>query len=155
MARQLRIEGTEETRVKEIDDAAEAYVEARDARMAKTEREVEAKEALIGVMKKHSRDVYRDDDATPPLIVTLVPGKDAVKVSEQKDEEEPEAEAPRVRRGRSAAAASAMDEREREADDILAKAGAADLNDPKLKGEAARHRKARTKTAAEVGAVRD
>lgn len=108
MARkQLRIAGTEEKKNREIDHAAEAYVEARDERMQHTETESEAKNALIQVMKKHNLTVYRDDDAAPPLVVTLVPGEDKVKVTQQKEDEPDE---PRTPRGRSAAAASAMAE---------------------------------------------
>lgn len=90
MARQMRVPGTEKKTIKELDAAAEAYVEARDARMKKTEKEVEAKEALISVMKKHELTVYKDDDADPPLIVTLTPGKDKVKVTQADGETEDE-----------------------------------------------------------------
>lgn len=80
--KQLEIAGTERQREPEIDSAAEAYVEQRDKRMKLTEKEVTAKEALIAVMKKHKLEVYRDDSVSPPLVVTLVPGKDKVKVTE-------------------------------------------------------------------------
>jgi hypothetical protein len=86
--KQLAIRGTEPKTIKELDDAAEAYVDARDKRIERTEKETEAKEALIEVMKKHELSVYRDDTASPPLVVTLVPGKDNVKVSRAEDEEE-------------------------------------------------------------------
>lgn len=88
VARQAKIPGTERAKLKEVDAAAEAYVAARDARMKKTEKEVEAKEALIGVMKKHELSVYKDEDASPPLIVTLTPGKDKVKVTQADDDAE-------------------------------------------------------------------
>lgn len=154
MPRQIRIPGTEAKQNKALNAAAEAYVTARDERMAKTEVEVDAKEALIREMKKADVTTYRDDEATPPLIVTLVPGKDQVKVTEQASESEgdDDEETPRPRRGRSAAAASS-DPLEAEADRILANAGDGKLNDPKLKGKAERHRKAKTRTANEVGAT--
>lgn len=79
--KQMDIPGTEQPGIKEIDDAAEAYVDARNARMKKTEKEVEAKTALITVMKKHNKLVYRDDGQDPPLVVTLV-SKDNIKVTE-------------------------------------------------------------------------
>ena len=44
------------------------------------EAEVEARGALIAAMKKHGLTIYRDDDAAPPLLVTLVAGEDKVKV---------------------------------------------------------------------------
>lgn len=74
--KQAEIPGTERKKVAELDHAAEAYVSARDERMELTEREVEARSALISVMRKHNLTVYRDEDAEPPLIVTLVPGED-------------------------------------------------------------------------------
>jgi hypothetical protein len=86
--RQLQIKGTERAEIAEVDTAAEAYVEARDERMKLTDRESDAKEALVSVMKKHKLDVYRDENSTPRLIVTLVPGNDKVKVTRAKDEEE-------------------------------------------------------------------
>ncbi len=77
--------------IKEINDAAEGYVDARDKRMKLTVKEHEAKEALIVVMKKHDTLVYRDDEATPPLLVTLTPGKDNVKVAHAGDDVNEEA----------------------------------------------------------------
>jgi hypothetical protein len=78
--KQAQIPGTERKTVKEIDDAAAAYVEARDARKEAGEVEVEAKDSLIAVMKKHGVSVYRDVEAN--LVVHVVPGKDGVKVQE-------------------------------------------------------------------------
>ena len=83
--KQTSIPGTEPKSITEVDTAAEAYVEARDERMALTEKEVEAKDALINVMKKHDLSVYRDDEADPPLVVTIIPGVDKVKVSRVTD----------------------------------------------------------------------
>lgn len=80
-ARQAEIPGTERKRVEELDHAAEAYVEARDKRMALSEDEHTAKEALIAAMRKSGLSVYRDEEADPPLTVTLTPGKDQVKVT--------------------------------------------------------------------------
>jgi hypothetical protein len=88
--RQMKIPGTEQETIKEIDSAAEAYIDVRDKRINLTDRESEAKEALIGVMKKHKVEVYRDENAVPPLVVTLIPGEDKVKVSRAKEEEEGE-----------------------------------------------------------------
>ncbi len=87
MGKQLAIAGTERKAIKEVNDAAEQYVEQRDKRMKLTEKEKEAKDALIAVMKKHGLAVYRDDDATPPLTVVLS-SSDQVKVSKVEAEEE-------------------------------------------------------------------
>ncbi len=84
--RQAELKGIERKAIKEINDAAEGYVDARDRRMKLTEKEHESKEALIAVMKKHDTLVYRDDEANPPLIVTLTPGKDNVKVAKAGDD---------------------------------------------------------------------
>lgn len=86
--RQMEIAGTERPSIKEIDSAAEAYREMRNKRQRMTEKEKVAKDALVGVMKKHRQDVYMDEGHSPPLVVTLVPGKDGVKVSDA-DKEDP------------------------------------------------------------------
>jgi len=88
--KQMEIPGAERKRVKELDDAAEAYVDQRDKRMAQSEKEKDAKDALIAAMRKNDVLVYRDDDHVPPLVVTLV-SKDNVKVSEVDDDSEAEA----------------------------------------------------------------
>jgi hypothetical protein len=89
MARkQLEIAGTERKRIKEVDDAMESYVDARDERMALTEKEVDALAALATVMKKHKLNVYRDDNADPPLVVEVTPGEDKIKVKRVKVKEE-------------------------------------------------------------------
>lgn len=78
--RQMEVPGTERKHIKEVVDAASGYEDARDKRMKLTEKEASAKESLIEVMKKHKLTVYRDDEAVPPILVTLKPGKDAIKV---------------------------------------------------------------------------
>lgn len=80
--------GTEKKSIKEVDSAAEAYVEVRDERMKLTEREVEARDVLLAVMQKHKLDLYRDDDAAPPLLVTIIEGDAKVKVSRLEEAEE-------------------------------------------------------------------
>jgi hypothetical protein len=91
---QLPIPGTERKSIAEIDDAAEAYVKERDKRVKQSEREVDAKQALIAVMQKHKVEVYKDPSADPPLIVTVTPGKPGVKVTEAPDDDEPEDDGP-------------------------------------------------------------
>lgn len=90
MAKQQRIPGTEGKSIKEIDDAAEHYVEQRDKRMKLTEKEVEAKKSLADVMAKHKLAIYRDDSASPPLVVMLTEGDAKIKVT-RADEENDEA----------------------------------------------------------------
>lgn len=89
MARkQKSLPGMERKTIKELDDAGEAYKEVRDERIACTEKEVTAKQGLIAVMKKHKVQVYKDMEATPPLVFTLQPGKDNVKVTEADEGED-------------------------------------------------------------------
>jgi hypothetical protein len=86
--KQLKIPGTEGETIKELNDAAEAYVTERDKRMKLTEKEVAAKDTLINVMKNHKLSVYKDDDADPPLIITLTAGKDQLKVTREESDED-------------------------------------------------------------------
>lgn len=71
MAKQLKITGTEEFADKELNIAAENYVEQRDKRMRMSEKESDAKQALIDMMKAKNLSIYRDNDTDPPLLVTL------------------------------------------------------------------------------------
>lgn len=64
-------------RVKELDDAAYEYVEARDTRMAATVEEVKHKEKLLELMKKHQQQIYRLDD---DQVVEVVHESETVKV---------------------------------------------------------------------------
>lgn len=84
MARQETIPGTERKSIKEVDVAGEEYRKARDARMAKGKTEKEKKDQLVEVMLKHNLTVYRDDDASPPFVVT-VSTKHNVKVTNVDD----------------------------------------------------------------------
>jgi hypothetical protein len=81
MGKQKPLPGMERKSFPEVDSAAEAYVEVRDKRMKLTEKEVEAKDALLEVMSKHNLVVYKDESVAPPLIVTVTPGDAKVKVS--------------------------------------------------------------------------
>ena len=81
--KQLTIAGTKGVVIKELDQAATAYVEVRDERMELTEREVEARGRLVVLMRKHAQTVYRVD-AEPPMVVTL---SEDVKVSVRKVKE--------------------------------------------------------------------
>jgi len=86
--RQIAIPGTEEKKIKELDDAAMAYVKERDERIALSRKEKTAKDALIAAMKKHGKNVYRDPDAAPPYTVTLTEGKDKIKVERDGSEDD-------------------------------------------------------------------
>lgn len=80
-AKQKMIPGTEQETVKEVEDAAENYVKARDERMVLTEFEVKAKDKLIEVMRKYDLSIYKFEDYTVTLDHVE---KDDVKVKKAK-----------------------------------------------------------------------
>jgi len=82
MARQLRIAGTEGAKIREVAEAAEAYQEAKKARMELSKKEVATKATLIEKMKANKIKTYHDEDASPPLVVELIAGELTVKVKE-------------------------------------------------------------------------
>lgn len=90
MARQSTIPGTERKVDAEVAAAGVAYVQQRDKRMGLTKKEKAAKDALIALMRKKKVDVYRDDDANPPVILTLTEKYDvkATKVQEEDEDED-------------------------------------------------------------------
>jgi hypothetical protein len=55
------LEGMEPPTIKAIENAAEAYVEARDARMQMGTQEQERKERLAALMKEHKLETYEYD----------------------------------------------------------------------------------------------
>lgn len=61
--KQTEIPGAEAVSIPELDRAAGAYVEARDARMALTPPEHEAKQKVIDLMQKHDVEEYVDEEA--------------------------------------------------------------------------------------------
>lgn len=95
--KQLEIPGTEAPSIPEVEDAAEAYVKARDSRMRLTEKEVAAKINLTQVLLAHEAELapgengtktYRYDDE----IVILSSGKRNVKVKTAHDDDAEEDE---------------------------------------------------------------
>lgn len=71
--------------IPELTAAAEAYVEARDARIKCSRDEDESHSALLAVLHKHKRAAYRSPDG---LLVTIVPGKEKAKVRRAGEEDE-------------------------------------------------------------------
>ena len=69
--RSQHLPGLEPVVIPELDRAATAYVETRNARMKLTEQEVSERDALIATMRKHRQTVYRVEDGGDPLLVTL------------------------------------------------------------------------------------
>lgn len=89
MSAQQQIPGTERTRDKKCTSLANKYREVRDARMALTKKEVEAKSALADYMIEKKLDHYIDEDSD---LDVKVEAKTNVKVrrcdSEVPDEED-------------------------------------------------------------------
>jgi len=85
--RQLAVPGTEGKRIKEVDDAAEDFVEIRDERLKLVFKEGEAHRKLVEAMEKHGIEIYRDDSVTPPLIVKVAK-KTTAKVKREKPKDQ-------------------------------------------------------------------
>jgi hypothetical protein len=95
MPKQIEIPGTERVTIPEIEEAAQAYVSARDKRMALTDREVAAKLNLITVVQAHEKELEKGPDGTKTYryddeLVILKPGKVKVivKAADSEDEDE-------------------------------------------------------------------
>lgn len=80
MGRQAIIEGTQTKQIAEVNAAGELYYKVMLARVRATKKEVDAKTALIAVLREHKLLSYNDENHSPPLTFTLKPGKDGVKV---------------------------------------------------------------------------
>lgn len=59
---QMEIPGTERPKIKPIEEAARAYVDVRDKRMALTEKEVVSRAKLIDVMQKNADKLSVDGE---------------------------------------------------------------------------------------------
>ena len=86
----LKGEGVERPSHPAVDAAAEVYEKDRDKRMKQSKAEKASKENLIKEMRKAGQTTYRDDNADPPIVITLS-SKDDVKVTRlSAEDEEPE-----------------------------------------------------------------
>lgn len=77
-------EGMEAVTIKDIDDCAERYVDARDERITAQEPEKKEKALLMALMKKHEQTVYKTEAGK---IVKLVHRDETVKVVSAEDED--------------------------------------------------------------------
>lgn len=78
--RQGQLPGMEEPRNPEVEHAAELYHQDMTARVGMSNKEKVSKANLIAVLKKHGLPSYRDSHAVPPIMITLKPGKEGVKI---------------------------------------------------------------------------
>jgi dissimilatory sulfite reductase (desulfoviridin) alpha/beta subunit len=61
MSKQEQLPGVGPKRIKEIEAAAEEYVQARDTRIAWNKKEAEAKKNLADLINKHGVEAYEYD----------------------------------------------------------------------------------------------
>ena len=54
-----RLPGMEDASIEELEEAARRYAQIRDRRMALTEQEVDCKDLLLTLMKRHGKKEYR------------------------------------------------------------------------------------------------
>lgn len=83
----MDLPGMEERRIAELHKAAESYVDIRDRRMSLTEQEVEAKQEVLSLMKKHGKETYNyhDADAGTTTEIKIIHEQETVKVKIKKD----------------------------------------------------------------------
>lgn len=88
---QLNVPGTERQYIAAVEDAANAYRNARDERMEMTKLEVVRRDELIRVMGEHKLDVYKYDDEEGEELTVKLATKTKVRVkrssSPDKDED--------------------------------------------------------------------
>lgn len=88
--RQQRIPGTEAKIPAAVRAAGDAYVEEAAATAQAKRKADEAKAVLIAAMEKHEVDTFRDDEADPPVIVSLTQrtGIKVTKLKKQRAEDD-------------------------------------------------------------------
>lgn len=77
-----RLPGMQDPEIEELEDAAREYANIRDDRVLLLGKEVELKEELLGMMKKHGKTVYIHDGVE----IKLVHEKESVKVKVVKED---------------------------------------------------------------------
>lgn len=82
--KQGRLPTMEEYHLEDLEEAALAYAAVRDERQALTRKEVDAKDILHTLMKRHDKKVYRVSEMT----IEIVAKDETVKVKITKDKDE-------------------------------------------------------------------
>lgn len=85
--KQERLPGMEDTAIEEIEDKARSYAHIRDNRMALLKQEVDLKELLLTLMKRHDKTTYKRDG----IEITIFQKAEKVRVK-LKDEDEADEE---------------------------------------------------------------
>ena len=83
-AKQGRLPSMEPESIQELDDAAEIYFDAMNARCKLSKEEDEAKDTLIDKMKEHKIDLYE----TPDGLVVSITNKSNVKCKKKSEPDE-------------------------------------------------------------------
>jgi hypothetical protein len=78
-----RLPGMEDPAIEELEDCAREYANTRDDRMLLLGKEVELKEDLLNLMKKHKKTVYLHDGVE----IKIVHEKEAIKVKVKRDDD--------------------------------------------------------------------
>lgn len=84
--KQERLPGMEDTAIEEIEEKARSYAHIRDNRMALLKQEVDLKELLLTLMKRHGKTEYHRDG----IEITIVQKAEKVRVRLSEDGEEDE-----------------------------------------------------------------
>lgn len=82
--KQLRIEGMEPVSIRDLDEAAETYHEAKLERRRLSNAEDEAKDNLIDKMKQHGMSRYE----TPDGLLVVVTDKSNIKTSKKNESDD-------------------------------------------------------------------
>ncbi len=80
-SKQRPLPGMERAVAKDVEEAADAFVNIRDRRLALSEKETEAQATLLAAMKAHRLQSYRYDEN-----LVVVDSKEKVRVKNAKDE---------------------------------------------------------------------
>ena len=78
-----RLPGMEDAEIEELEDAAREYANLRDDRMNLLNSEVEMKEKLLDLMKRHKKEKYVHDGVE----IKITHEKETIKVKIKKDED--------------------------------------------------------------------
>ena len=65
---QKRLPGTEDAAIEELEEAAQSYAKVRDQRVALSRREIDQKDILLKIMKRHKKTVYRHGNVSIEII---------------------------------------------------------------------------------------
>ena len=87
LPKQERLPGMEDPAIEEIEEKARSYAHIRDGRMALLKQEVDLKDLLLTLMKRHNKTEYHRDGLT----ITIVQKAEKVRVK-IKDEDEADEE---------------------------------------------------------------